>query len=430
MYSGPNLGGRKRLKVFLSAYACEPEKGSEPGIGWNTALLLAKHNDVHVLTRSNNRGAIETVVPPGSNPSLTFHYYDLPRGVSFWKKKRRGYRFYYYLWQYGAFWRYREFVNESGFDIVHHLTFANFAMPAPFVFCRPVTIWGPVRQLSTPSALFRAMPLRVRIKEKMREAMMWLMIHAEPGRVLTGRWADWILETPASGEDSSLPAALRHKVINHPQTGINTSEEAYDLPSKSVSRERVRLIICSEFVHWKGVMFSAEVFARLAVRRDDIELVVCGYGPQEEEMRRIFGRYGVADRVTFKGFLGKEDMLFALKDSDILLYPSYHHGLATVILQAMYVGLPIVVLRGDAVASTVEDECGLAANGDDLEQILQNLESLTERLIDDPRLRATLGTRGSEMIRSTYEWERMVERLDLIYQTVAQRASVPRETVG
>lgn len=25
----------RRLKIFISAYACEPEKGSEPGIGWN-----------------------------------------------------------------------------------------------------------------------------------------------------------------------------------------------------------------------------------------------------------------------------------------------------------------------------------------------------------------------------------------------------------
>jgi glycosyltransferase involved in cell wall biosynthesis len=430
MYSRPKVSGRKRLKVFLSAYACEPEKGSEPGIGWNTALLLSKHNDVHVLTRSNNREAIETVVPPGANPSLTFHYYDLPRGVSFWKKKRRGYRFYYYLWQYGAFLRYCRFVNQGGFDIIHHLTFANFAMPAPFVFCRPVTIWGPVRQLSTPRALFRAMPLRVRIKERMRQAIMWLMIHAEPGRVLTGRWADWILETPACGGDSSLPAAHRHKVISHPQTGINTSEDAYNLPSKSKGRDRVRLIICSEFVHWKGVIFSAEVFARLAVRRHDIELVVCGYGPEEEEMKRIFDRCGIADRVTFKGFLGKRDMLVALKESDILLYPSYHHGLATVILQAMYVGLPIVALHGDAVASTVADECGVAADGDDIEQILKNLESVTEHLIDDPSLRATLGARGSEMIRTTYEWERMVERLDLIYQTLAQRASVFRAPVA
>ena len=45
----------KRLKIFISAYACEPEKGSEPGIGWNVVNELAKYHEVHVLTRANNQ---------------------------------------------------------------------------------------------------------------------------------------------------------------------------------------------------------------------------------------------------------------------------------------------------------------------------------------------------------------------------------------
>ena len=62
--SGEKLsrGGRAeapRLRVLLSAYACEPGKGSEPGVGWNWVKQLARHEDVWVLTRSNNRGAIE-----------------------------------------------------------------------------------------------------------------------------------------------------------------------------------------------------------------------------------------------------------------------------------------------------------------------------------------------------------------------------------
>ena len=31
----------KKYKILLSAYACEPHKGSEPGIGWNWAIQLA-----------------------------------------------------------------------------------------------------------------------------------------------------------------------------------------------------------------------------------------------------------------------------------------------------------------------------------------------------------------------------------------------------
>ena len=39
------------MKVLLSAFACAPYRGSEPGVGWNWAMALAKYNDVVVLTR-------------------------------------------------------------------------------------------------------------------------------------------------------------------------------------------------------------------------------------------------------------------------------------------------------------------------------------------------------------------------------------------
>jgi len=37
----------RRLRVLISAYACEPGKGSEPGVGWNVAREMSKY---HVQT--------------------------------------------------------------------------------------------------------------------------------------------------------------------------------------------------------------------------------------------------------------------------------------------------------------------------------------------------------------------------------------------
>lgn len=45
--------------ILVSAYACEPYKGSEQTVGWNIVLELAKNNIVHVITRANNQEPIE-----------------------------------------------------------------------------------------------------------------------------------------------------------------------------------------------------------------------------------------------------------------------------------------------------------------------------------------------------------------------------------
>ena len=51
----------KKLKILLSAYACEPNKGSEPEVGWQWALNLSEEgHDVYVITRTNNRRNIDS----------------------------------------------------------------------------------------------------------------------------------------------------------------------------------------------------------------------------------------------------------------------------------------------------------------------------------------------------------------------------------
>jgi len=48
-----------KMKILLSAYSCEPFKGSEPAVGWNWALTLAKFkNETVVVTRKNNKHLI------------------------------------------------------------------------------------------------------------------------------------------------------------------------------------------------------------------------------------------------------------------------------------------------------------------------------------------------------------------------------------
>ena len=50
------------MRVLISAYACEPEKGSEPGVGFASTLAAAGEHEVWVLTRANNVDSIERAV--------------------------------------------------------------------------------------------------------------------------------------------------------------------------------------------------------------------------------------------------------------------------------------------------------------------------------------------------------------------------------
>ena len=57
--------------ILASAYAINPYKGSEDGMGWNFVLQIAKYNQVIAITRENNRPHIEKYI--AENPNLLYN---------------------------------------------------------------------------------------------------------------------------------------------------------------------------------------------------------------------------------------------------------------------------------------------------------------------------------------------------------------------
>src|SRR5689334_23093466 len=87
-------------RILLSAYACEPDRGSEPGVGWGWATELARvGHEVTVLTRAANRATIECKPAP---ENLRFLYFDLPSWAQHMRQLPGGKALYYVLWQWLA----------------------------------------------------------------------------------------------------------------------------------------------------------------------------------------------------------------------------------------------------------------------------------------------------------------------------------------
>ena len=130
------------LKILISAYACEPGKGSEPGVGWNNVEQAARFYHVWVMTRSNNRALIEEALAAQPMPNVHWIYLDLPHWASFWKKGQRGIHLYYSLWQILAYRKARRLHHDVGFDLAHHVTFVNYWLPI-FLPLLPIPfVWG------------------------------------------------------------------------------------------------------------------------------------------------------------------------------------------------------------------------------------------------------------------------------------------------
>ena len=129
-----------RPKILLSCYACEPNKGSEPEVGWRVAKGAADYADVTVLTRSNNQETIDA--SKESTEGINFLYFDLPRVFRVLKKKGiLGVGLYYVLWQIAARIWLRGRIKK--FDLVHMLPSMDFSFQVLGGESISQFCWGP-----------------------------------------------------------------------------------------------------------------------------------------------------------------------------------------------------------------------------------------------------------------------------------------------
>ena len=165
------------MKILISAYSCEPNMGSEPGVGWNIAREIAKYHQVWVITRPDeSRTVIEAELQQNPIPNLHFIYFTLP----FWQNSRKwgysgGMQIHYYLWQIQAYFVVRRLHQEIGFDLIHHVTFVKYSNPS-FLSLLPIPfIWGPVGGgESAPIPFWQDFSFQAKTYEVLRAFACWV----------------------------------------------------------------------------------------------------------------------------------------------------------------------------------------------------------------------------------------------------------------
>ena len=71
---------KNKKNILLSAYACEPNRGSESEVGWKWSINLIKSGfNVFVVTRKNNKSKIEKEIKKRNYKNLHFLYFDFPK---------------------------------------------------------------------------------------------------------------------------------------------------------------------------------------------------------------------------------------------------------------------------------------------------------------------------------------------------------------
>ncbi|MCO5161150.1 MAG: glycosyltransferase family 4 protein [Mesorhizobium sp.] len=403
------------MKILISAYACETGRGGEGEIGWRMARYLAAGNDVWVITRANLRAAHETMFRTEAKPErLHFVYFDLPWIFRFYKRGKRMFLLYYYLWQIGAGLRARRLMRTQAFDLCHHLTGGMDWMPAGLALCRGPLLWGPVGSEDTHPALRRRLSATSRLKDRLRFVVRGAMRHVDPLVRLSGRRAVAVL----SHTPETLPARLAEKVKPFVQTGIENIPQLALPKAGMVRGSSLRILFAGELKDWKGALLALEAALRYFEHDPSATLSIVGDGPLRAEMEAMIAAHPQGRRAVMAGRMPMEQLVALMRESDVFLYPSFHHGLATVVLQAMLTGLPVICLEGDATGRVVGQVAGITVPLQPGSDPVVDLADAIDSLASDEDRRQTLAREGQRMAREQYTYAALAGAIEQTYRQI------------
>lgn len=86
----------------------------------------------------------------------------------------------------------------------------------------------------------------------------------------------------------------------------------------------------------------------------NIKLVVIGPPPTDSELSRLRA-LGIADRVSFTGKIPDSQLYSIVRNSDFLFFPSKNEGFGLPIVEAIYLGTPVIGRRTDINTETSLD---------------------------------------------------------------------------
>ena len=246
----------------------------------------------------------------------------------------------------------------------------------------------------------------------------WVSYQAKKREIELNRQCDCLLvyseyqkeELARNGFD---PAHIEVRVPVH-DSGGDGSVSSFD--------ERNLVLFVGQVIRGKGVDLLLRALARVRV---PFRASILGDGNHRPYCQRLCARLGLKDRVTFHGFVEREELKHFYREASLLAVSSvWPEPFGLVGREAMCHGLPVVAFDAGGIREWLFDgENGFLVPWKDTDRFAERIE----QLLRDKNLARQLGRRGRELVSQQQEASRQICPVEQVLLRAAQRRG--RETV-
>ncbi len=270
-----------------------------------------------------------------------------------------------------------------------------------------------------PAAIFKMLHPRVRylltlqegdppeyIQKKMRPLyplFVRAFTYADFVQTISMFLASWARHMGYKGPLEVVPNAVNTKHFSQTYPDAELSALKEKLGKKN---DDVYIITTSRLVKKNAI---DDVIKSLTLLPERFKFIVLGIGPDEEMLRALAQKNGVAERVMFLGRVDHKEMPKYLHISDIFTRPSLSEGMGNSFVEAMAAGLPVVATQEGGIADFLFDPdrnpdkepTGLAVSPCDPAGLARQFKRFSE----DSVLRAKIVENARALAFEKYDWD-------------------------
>jgi len=408
----------RRLKVLIVAAAVHPNKGSEPGLGWGWIVALSKYHDLWIITgeREGNRDAIEREFKqqPELRSHLEFNFIPRPDGP--WLERIWPPYYYrlYRLWHLEALRVAQKLTSEISFDLAHQLNMTGFREPGFLWTLDLPFVWGPVGgTVNVPLRFARMLGVREFLYHLVKVTINNLQLRYHPRVRSALQRADAFITSNSDTQEAFRRVHKKGSIVIQ-DTGPISEKLIQSLDSSKEENSIFRISWSGLHISRKALPILLHALAQIQVQVQ-FHIDIIGDGPMSSRWKRLARKLGLADRVTWHGWLEKKQALAIIAQSNLFAFPSLHEGTPTVVMEALSLGVPVLCLDHCGQADVVDASCGIKIPLSSAKEVIDAFADAIIQLIRNPDELMQLSVGSGNRIK-IFSWEQKARMMSDLYR--------------
>ena len=347
------------IRVLVNAYACSPNMGSEPGMGWNWCVNLAKYCELFIITEEEFREKIEAIVPTlPQGKNMHFYYNPVTPEVRKMCWNQGDWRFYWHYrkWQQRTLEIANKICEEQKIDILHQLNMIGYREPGLLWKIKgPKFVWGPVGGMETMPILYlKGAGCKTTVFNVIKNKLNIFQIRYYPRITHALNNADALI----SSIPDSYYAIKRYtgkESIIIPETGCRDFKQTL---GRSFEGNHLDVVWAGKFDYRKRIDIAIKAVAQSGNENIHLHIYGTGNDKQVNEVSSLISTLHIDNQVTLHGNMPHDDVEMAMQSAHLFFFTSVSEDTSTVVLEAISNGLPVLCFDTCGMSAVIDDSVG------------------------------------------------------------------------